>query len=128
MKISSFLCCVVVLGSAPAGASSYCFEQAVATYSVNVDLLRAVAQVESGLNRNARHVNMDGSEDLGVMQINSRWLRTLAKYRLTREHLLDACTNIHIGAWILANKASKMGWTWYSVGAYNARDPAKRAR
>lgn len=105
---------------------AHCFEQAGARYGIAPVLLEAISTVESGGNPQARNVNRDGSEDLGHMQINSRWLGILASYGIDRQKLLDPCLNTHIGAWILAQNIRRHGYGWEAVGAYNARSPAKR--
>jgi soluble lytic murein transglycosylase-like protein len=72
--------------------------------------------------------NRNGSRDIGLMQINSSWLPTLARHGINEHHLFDACTSIHVGAWILAGNVSRLGYTWEAVGAYNARSaPLRRA-
>jgi soluble lytic murein transglycosylase-like protein len=106
--------------------SAACFEQAGARFGVAPALLDAISRVESGRNPLARHQNRDGSEDLGHMQINSRWLRVLASYGIDRQRLFDPCTNTHVGAWILSQNIRRLGYGWEAVGAYNARSPAKR--
>jgi soluble lytic murein transglycosylase-like protein len=103
-----------------------CFEQAGARYGVAPSLLEAISKVESDRNPLARNLNRDGSEDLGHMQINSRWLGILFTYGIDRQKLLDPCLNTHIGAWILAQNISRLGYGWEAVGAYNARSPHKR--
>ncbi len=103
-----------------------CFEQAGARYGVAATLLEAISTVESGGNPQARNLNRDGSEDIGHMQINSRWLGTLAAFGIDRQKLLDPCLNTHVGAWILAQNIRQHGYGWEAVGAYNARSPAKR--
>lgn len=103
-----------------------CFEQAGARYGVAPSLLEAISHVESGRNPLARNRNPDGSEDLGHMQINSRWLGALSAYGIDRQRLLDPCLNTHVGAWILAQNISRFGYGWEAIGAYNARSPAKR--
>ena len=105
---------------------AHCFEQAGARYGVAPALLEAISTVESGRNPQARNLNRDGSEDLGHMQINSRWLETLAAFGIDRQKLLDPCLNTYVGAWILAQNIRRHGYGWEAIGAYNARSPAKR--
>lgn len=105
---------------------AHCFEQAGARYGVAPALLEAISTVESGGNPQAWNLNRDGSEDLGHMQINSRWLEILSSYGIDRQKLLDPCLNTHVGAWILAQNIRQHGYGWEAVGAYNARSPAKR--
>ncbi|MCL4485066.1 MAG: lytic transglycosylase domain-containing protein [Nitrospirae bacterium] len=65
--------------------------------------------------------NRDGSEDLGPMQINSRWLPMLTRYGLTREKLLkDPCANVWAGAWILARSYARDGDVWTAIGHYHS--------
>jgi soluble lytic murein transglycosylase-like protein len=108
-------------------AQAACFDQAGQRYGIAPALLKAISAVESGFNPNARHRNRDGSEDLGHMQINSRWLATLASHGIGRAQLFDPCTSTYIGAWILAQNIRWFGYGWEAVGAYNARSPEKRA-
>lgn len=103
-----------------------CFQQAGARYGVSPVLLSAISQVESNGNPLARNVNRDGSEDLGHMQINSRWLSVLASFGIDRKALLDPCLNTHVGAWILAQSIRAHGYGWEAIGAYNARNHGKR--
>ena len=103
-------------------ASAACYEQAAAHYGVDVALLKAIAEQESGFNPSSTHLNTDGSEDIGEMMINSSWLRKLAPFGIKRHHLFDACLNEHIGAWVLASNIKQFkGDTWKAVGAYNAK-------
>lgn len=102
-----------------------CFKSAAAKFEINHLLLRAIAEVESGMNPVAIGYNRKKgivlSEDLGLMQINSSWLKVLEPMGITRDELLrNPCQNIHVGAWILAKNISQNGVNWTSVGAYNA--------
>lgn len=99
-----------------------CFQAASDHYNINLELLYAVARVESNFNhRAANHSNTDGSSDYGIMQINSSWFSRLKKLGITRRQVIhDVCMNIHIGAWVLASNFHTHGYNWNSVGAYNA--------
>jgi soluble lytic murein transglycosylase-like protein len=111
------------------GSASACWEEAAARYGVNPYMLYAIAKTESNLNPSAiNRSNKNGSYDIGLMQINSRWLPTLRKHGIDEAQLWDACTNIHVGAWVLAENIRRMGNSWEALGAYNARDPELRIK
>ncbi len=103
-----------------------CWEVAASRYQLSSALLYAIARTESGLNPQAIGRNTNGSRDIGLMQINSAWLPTLASHGIGERDLYEPCTNIHVGAWILAGNVSRLGYTWEAVGAYNAASPALR--
>jgi len=58
------------------------------------------------------------------MQINDWWLRSLSQFGITEAHLFDRCTNIFVGAWVLAQEVTAKGANWRAVGAYNSKAPA----
>jgi len=103
-----------------------CWDDAAARYQVNGELLYAIARTESALNPAAIGRNRNGSFDIGLMQINSVWLPALAAHGIGARELLEPCTNIHVGAWILAGNVQRLGYTWDAVGAYNAASPGLR--
>ena len=103
-----------------------CWDDAARRYQVSSALLYAIARTESGLNPLAVGRNGNGSRDIGLMQINSSWLPTLAAHGINERDLFEPCTSIEVGAWILAGNVSRLGYTWDAVGAYNARSPALR--
>ncbi|TCK32479.1 transglycosylase-like protein with SLT domain [Paraburkholderia sp. BL8N3] len=121
---TAMLAIVACLVSSPSRAD--CLDDAARYHRVNVQLVRAIAQQESGMRANAINTNRDGSEDIGLMQINSSWLRKLSRYGITRRKLFDACVNAYVGTWILASNIKQFGPTWKAVGAYNAVSSGKQ--
>lgn len=97
-----------------------CWDKAGKTYGVDPWLLMAVAKVESGFNANAINKNKNASVDLGMMQINSFWLPTLNKYGIGTRDLLNPCTSVFVGSWIMAQNIKKFGYNQDGIGAYNS--------
>lgn len=127
MKQTIQLIIAVMIMPLPACASN-CWEEAGERYGVNPSLLYAIAKTESSLNPSAINRNKNGSYDIGLMQINSAWLPALRKYGISEQQLYQPCVSIHVGAWILAQNMRRLGNSWEAVGAYNARNPARRVQ
>lgn len=108
----------------PAYGQAFCFDEAGAASGINPFLLKSIAQVESGLNPRAINVNANGSRDLGLMQINSSWIKPM---KLDGVRLFsDPCYNTTIGARILRDCIDRKGYTWAAVGCYNAVSAPKQ--
>lgn len=120
---AALITAIVTLAALPAHA---CWDEAAARYRVSSELLYAIARTESALDPQAVGRNRNGTRDIGLMQINSAWLPTLAAHGIGERDLFDPCTSIHVGAWILAGNVQRLGYTWDAVGAYNAANPALR--
>ena len=103
-----------------------CFTKAGKRYYLNPKLLYAIAKVESNLDYKAINNNKDGSYDIGIMQINSKWLPVLKKFNITEKDLFNPCQNIMVGAWILAHCVFRFGYTWKAVDCYNKGSKAKQ--
>ena len=116
-------------GSAQAHAEGgwQCWAQASEKYKIPVDLLYAIARVETGNRGNLiSGKNKNNTYDIGLMQINSIHLPRLKKYGINEKMLIeDPCTNLHVGAWILSEFIAKHGYTWQAIDSYNAGRPTK---
>jgi len=129
MAIRTTIPLVLLLFAAGSQAADACtWETAAGRYGVNAKVLYAIARHESNLNPGAIHQNVDGSYDVGLMQINSKWLPHLNKYGITPAHLLDPCINLNVGAYILAVSMTRYGNTWQAIGAYHSATPERRDR
>lgn len=105
---------------------AFCFEEAGKTYGINPSLLKSIAQIESNLNPKAMNKNQNGSIDIGLMQINSFWIKTLGLD--TNKLISDPCYNTMIGAKVLKQCIDRYGYTWEAVGCYNAMSTPKRVK
>lgn len=56
------------------------------------------------------------SFDVGIMQINSYWIR---KYNLPLDKVLEPKNNVYIGCWILAQEVRRHGMNWRAVAYYH---------
>lgn len=121
----------VLFALASGNAGAFCFDEAAAPYSalgMTGNHLRAIARVESSFRPSQVNTsNKDGSEDVGLMMINSYHFPRLARRGITRDRLLsEPCTNVKVGAEILAGNIRQHGLTWRAIGAYNAKTEWKR--
>lgn len=100
-------------------------------YQVEPALIDAVAQIESG-KRNVGKIgpNSNGTYDLGVMQVNTWWLTRKGPYSLAsmgiteRELLVNDCTNIAVGTWVLKQNLLAYGNNVRAaLSAYNSGKP-----
>lgn len=98
-------------------------------WGVSPFILYSIAKTESSLNPKAiNKANKNGSEDVGMMQINSFWYPTLAKYGISRQHLFNPCVSLEVAGWILSQNMDRHGNTWKAIGAYNAVTPSKQQK
>ena len=117
-----------VWSAKPSAEVEACLQAAAAKHGLSYVLLRSIAEQESNFNPVAVGGNTNGSQDFGLMQINSTWLPMLSKHGVTKQGLFNPCTNADVGAWILADNFKRLGVTWEAVGAYNAVTPWKRVK
>lgn len=102
-------------------AHADCWEFTAKRFNVEVRLLQAIAQVESGMDPASIGKNRNGTRDYGLMQINSMHLNRLSKKGISESMLInDPCVSLLVGASILKDMVNIYGYGWEAVGAYNA--------
>jgi len=113
------------------------FVESCELWKVPLKLALAIARQESGLNPWAVNVAGQGyifrtreealrvvdaawragySFDVGLMQINSYWMR---RFRLDPHMVLEPRKNIIFGVWILSKEIERFGLTWQAVASYH---------
>lgn len=97
-----------------------CWLAAATAFDVPPGLLYAIAEVESAFNPDALARARNGTHSVGVMQINSSWFVRLRELDISEQSLREPCTNIQVGAWILAQSVRRYGYSWEAIGAYYA--------
>ena len=97
-----------------------CIHQAAVAYQVPAKLIISVLKTENGRVGMANK-NKNGTYDYGPMQINSVWLVTINKYGYTAHDIqYNACDNVNVGTWILAQKIDGEDQVWRGVGDYHS--------
>lgn len=123
-NVAVFLSVLFVFYLIPYPSFAFCFEEAGQEYNISPNILWAIAKGESDFNPTAVNYNKNGSYDYGLMQINSWWYGKLGHE--TWMSLSDPCMQVKAGAWVLAQCMQQYGYTWESVGCYNAVSRDKR--
>ena len=78
----------------PESASAFCFDEAGEMYHVDPRLLWAIAKHESDFKPGAVNRNSDGSVDVGLMQINSWWVKEKKISHELWSSLGEPCINV----------------------------------
>ncbi len=100
-----------------------CINEAAIEYRVPAKLIISVLNVERGRVGMAQK-NKNGTYDLGPLQINTSWWPMLYKYHVTpKEVQYNPCTNVKIGAWILASSIANGQNLLSGVGDYHSHTP-----
>jgi soluble lytic murein transglycosylase-like protein len=130
-RISKMIAAAFVSVSACVSAHAWCFDEAAQTYGISSDLLRAIAQHESGLRPDVQQLNTNNTRDIGLMGINTVHIAAtepLGVAGFSVQALLDPCTNVRVGAWLLKRKFIRYGEGWFAVGAYHSLTPELNAK
>lgn len=100
-----------------------CMVASAAFYALPPRVLPAIQAVEGG-HVGTVHGNTDGSEDFGVMQVNTRWIQPIAKVtnltpETVRQRLIyDPCFNIAAAAAIMRTYLNEAGGDLMRAVAY----------
>lgn len=108
-----------------------CMALVASIYGLPPRVLPSIQAVEGG-RPGTVSANRNGTEDLGVMQVNTLWLPALARYTglaeaMVRERLIhDACFNIAAaGAILRGHLDAADGDLMRAVGNYHSRTPMR---
>lgn len=110
-------------------AFATCILMAANTYHVPAAVMIGVMQVEGGHVGQEAGPNVNGTYDLGPMQVNTRWVPELARMwkvddRTARAWVRDdGCVNVHVAAWILRHKMDDTGSLFGGIAAYHSMTP-----
>lgn len=97
------------------------FQKAGAHYNIPPILLQNIAYIESSGNPNAIRHNDNGSNDYGLMQINSIHFRRLSAWGINERNILNPEINIFAGSWLLSTHIKERGFNWNSIGNYHSK-------
>ncbi|CFQ19004.1 type III secretion system effector protein [Yersinia enterocolitica] len=112
----------IILFLSPVIAQASCLSSAAIRWDVPEIILEAIIINESGGKPDARNINKNGSHDYGLMQINTINIDPLKSQGIikNKQALMQPCTNIEAGAYLLSKKFKKHGYSWRAVGAYHS--------
>ncbi|UDJ85001.1 lytic transglycosylase domain-containing protein [Kosakonia oryzae] len=116
LKIGLFTFCISPFAHAD------CFNTVGRAFGISPVLLKSIAIKESGMNPAAVNLaNRNHTQDICMMQINSTHFAHLARLGISPERLLlEPCTCVSAGAWVLYGLFQHYGRSWNTVGMYNA--------
>ena len=106
-----------------------CLLAAAHTYQVPPAVMIGIMHVEGGRVGQEAGPNINGTYDLGPMQVNTRWLPELARawhvdLRTARAAVRDdGCMNVKIAAWILHKNISDTGSLYEGIAHYHSATP-----
>ena len=110
-----------------------CMAAVASFYHLPPRVLPSIQQVEGGQIGTVSR-NTDGSDDLGLMQVNTRWIAPIARHtrqseQSVRQRLIDdGCFNIAASGAILRTYLNEAhGDLMLAVGYYHSHSPTRNA-
>lgn len=105
-----------------------CIQTAATVFGIDPLPLEILREVEGG-RPGLESRNTNGTRDLGVMQINSSWLKTLAGFGINETDVRDsACINVYVAAWIYVQELNRSGDVVLAMARYHSPTPRHQAR
>ena len=103
------------------------FTKASQIYKVPKKVLMAIAFTENEtLNPYIIRHNKNNTYDIGLMQINTLWVKELQYIGLSRKKLLDTENNIYVSSFILAKLIKRYGYSMETIAKYHSKNPMKQ--
>jgi len=102
-----------------------CVLMAANTYQLPPAVMIGIMDVEGG-KVGQQSLNLNGTYDLGPMQVNTIWLPKLAQLWHVNQRTAyvwlrdDGCVNVHVGAWILKQKILETGNLFGGISHYHS--------
>lgn len=107
---------------------SRCIRSAADGFGIDPLPLEILREVEGG-RPGLESRNTNGTRDLGVMQINSSWLRTLSSFGIGESDVRDSvCINVYVAAWIFVQELNRSGDVVLAMARYHSPTPRHQAR
>lgn len=112
-----------------AQALATCLLVAASTYQVPPAVMIGIMQVEGGHVGQEVGPNINGTYDLGPMQVNTRWTPELARlWHVNRRTAMtwirdDGCVNVNVAAWILKQDIAETGSLYEGIAHYHSATP-----
>lgn len=106
-----------------------CLMMAAQTYNVPPAVMLGIMRVEGGRVGQAVGPNQNGTYDLGPMQINTIWVKELAKHWNVSYNTAftmikdDPCINVSVAAWILRQRLNESGNLTLAIAHYHSKTP-----
>jgi hypothetical protein len=107
-----------------------CLMLSAQTYAVPPQVMVGILHVEGGKVGQEVGPNVNGTYDLGPMQVNTLWLPKLARYwqvdtKTAHKWVRDnSCVNLHVSAWILRQKLDEAGGNLFNgIARYHSATP-----
>lgn len=92
-------------------------------YNIPIEILLAIAEVESNFNVKAENLNSNNSVDIGIMQVNTIHLNELKRFKLKLYDLYRPEININFATHVLQRcmRTNNNGFSWKALNCYNGR-------